>query len=160
MRALPMGPALRAVRDLVPAAAGCLAVTQQEWRTWAEPLQPSRAAYYQHLIGDPSSGTFEPDKHDLAEVPREERRQFVATVVSNMLQEVLGLDDLTGQHESTLADLGLDSFSAIGLRTRIRNFLGLAVPLEALVAKGTPDSLADALLDLHESSLSKGNAHG
>src|SRR4030088_1809557 len=71
--------------------------------------------------------------------------------VAACVAEVLGLPETTVEHDVRLSELGLESFTAVRLRRRMREELALDLPLTAFlgaatirtVAEGSPEPVAD-----------------
>ena len=95
----------------------------QHERYWFVPRRAAFAA---------PAAVAEPDRPVLHELPRDERRATLVSLVRESVAEVLGHDARALHGDDDLTELGLTSFGALEIANRLSTVTGLTVPPSAM----------------------------
>jgi acyl carrier protein len=134
---IPLDKGLAALNRILSVQVTQLSVIPCDWRkylsqfTWENLLFAHFAKAHTPAKpqSQPASGEF---LQRLKQAAAKERHHLLTKFVSDTVQQVIGLDTLSGVTEKPLRDLGMDSLMAVEIRNRLGKGLEASLPVSLL----------------------------
>ncbi|MGH8574959.1 MAG: acyl carrier protein, partial [Gammaproteobacteria bacterium] len=150
----PMGRAVRVLADLLGSGVAQAAPVDINWSLFRSLYQArGRCRLFDLVAGEGAADTSpEPPaeagiRERLSGAPESERREILATHIQAVLGRVLGLEaGRLPDRQQGFFDMGMDSLTAMELRTKLQASLTVGLPATLAFDYGTVDTLANYLL--------------
>jgi acyl carrier protein len=144
---LEPAPALAALAQAMSDADPGPVIMQVDWAQLAKGAGAALNPLWAHLVGGEASDAMAPvaAAEELARLPAKERHTRLEALVRTHIGECLALDPVRVEPRVALFDLGMDSLSALDLRNRLQNDLGISLPSTMVFQHPTAAALVDWL---------------
>lgn len=154
IRSLPIGQALAAVGRVLENSPAQIGVFDVDWQKWASALpQMASLALFQDVIAASAKAqggrALSPAmrlKCKLALLDHHERQEYLQSIITEALAQVLQLPASQIGPETQIAHLGLDSLMTVELRNSLQGKHGIEVSAVGLLKGGTIGYLAGQTL--------------